>query len=90
MPTGGFGEALLLDNLATLPIASYSGNGYLGTLAMWVRLIVSFALLLLSTSVFAQTGKRVALVIGNSAYQNTPNLPNPANDAADMSAALKK
>jgi hypothetical protein len=57
---------------------------------MWVRLIVSFALLLLSTSVFAQTGKRVALVIGNSAYQNTPNLPNPANDAADMSAALKK
>ena len=26
--------------------------------------------------------KRVALVIGNSAYQNAPKLPNPANDAA--------
>jgi uncharacterized caspase-like protein len=24
----------------------------------------------------------VALVIGNSAYQNAPKLPNPANDAA--------
>ena len=26
--------------------------------------------------------KRVALVIGNSAYENAPALPNPANDAA--------
>ena len=26
--------------------------------------------------------KRVALVIGNSAYQNVPKLPNPVNDAA--------
>jgi hypothetical protein len=57
---------------------------------MWVRVIVTFTLLLLSTSVFAQREKRVALVIGNSAYQNTPSLPNPANDAADMAAALKK
>jgi uncharacterized caspase-like protein len=32
--------------------------------------------------------KRVALVIGNSAYQNTPALPNPKNDATDMAAAL--
>jgi hypothetical protein len=33
--------------------------------------------------------KRVALVIGNSAYQNTPALPNPKNDATDMAAALQ-
>ena len=32
----------------------------------------------------------VALVIGNSAYQHTPRLDNPKNDASDMSAALKK
>ena len=32
--------------------------------------------------------KRVALVIGNSAYQNAPELPNPHNDAAAMSAKL--
>ena len=34
--------------------------------------------------------KRVALVIGNSAYRYTPKLDNPRNDAADVGAALKK
>ena len=33
--------------------------------------------------------KRVALVVGNSAYQNTQMLANPVNDAEDMAAALK-
>jgi caspase domain-containing protein len=32
---------------------------------------------------------RVALVIGNGAYRNVPRLANPANDAADVAAALK-
>jgi len=32
--------------------------------------------------------KRVALVVGNGAYQNTVPLTNPANDAADMALAL--
>ena len=35
-------------------------------------------------------GKRVVLVIGNSAYKNVPALPNPANDAGDVAAALKR
>jgi hypothetical protein len=35
-------------------------------------------------------GKRVALVIGNSAYRNVPALPNPANDAGDVAAALTR
>jgi hypothetical protein len=34
--------------------------------------------------------KRVALVIGNGAYKNAPVLPNPKNDAEDVSAALKR
>jgi hypothetical protein len=34
--------------------------------------------------------RRIALVVGNSAYRHTPLLENPKNDAADMSAALKK
>jgi uncharacterized caspase-like protein len=38
----------------------------------------------------AATHRRVALVIGNSAYRHTPRLENPKNDAADMSAALRK
>ena len=33
---------------------------------------------------------RVALVIGNSAYKNVPFLPNPANDANDISESLKQ
>lgn len=33
---------------------------------------------------------RVALVIGNSAYQYAPKLPNPANDAQDIAQSLKK
>lgn len=33
---------------------------------------------------------RVALVIGNGAYQHAPRLPNPVNDAADVAAALKR
>jgi Caspase domain len=33
---------------------------------------------------------RVALVIGNGAYVNANTLPNPPNDATDMTAALKK
>jgi hypothetical protein len=34
--------------------------------------------------------KRVALVIGNSAYRHARKLENPRNDAADIGAALKK
>jgi uncharacterized caspase-like protein len=34
-------------------------------------------------------GKRVALVIGNGAYTSANPLPNPANDARDVAAALR-
>ncbi len=37
----------------------------------------------------AQAQKRVALVVGNSAYEHTSKLDNPKNDAIDMTAALK-
>src|SRR5882724_11305686 len=37
----------------------------------------------------AQADKRVALVIGNSAYQNVAKLGNPANDAAAVAAMFK-
>lgn len=37
----------------------------------------------------ASAGKRVALVIGNSTYQNAPRLPNPAHDAAALASMLK-
>ncbi len=34
--------------------------------------------------------KRLALVIGNSKYQNVPPLKNPSNDATLMAASLEK
>ena len=49
------------------------------------------ALALLIVLVFvtpAAAEKRVALVIGNSAYQNVPRLDNPRNDAALMAETL--
>ena len=36
----------------------------------------------------ADASRRVALVIGNSAYAHAPELPNPKNDAVDMAAKL--
>jgi len=59
----------------------------------WLRssriggLFIAAALLLLVQPALAE--KRVALVIGNSAYQNVPTLANPVNDGAVMSATFK-
>ncbi len=35
------------------------------------------------------SGRRIALVIGNSAYKHVQALPNPVNDAEDLAAALR-
>src|SRR5262245_62700437 len=51
---------------------------------------VSVLLLLALLSLPAHAQNRVALVIGNSAYQHTPRLDNPKNDAMDMAAALTR
>ena len=53
-------------------------------------LAVTAALTGLAATPASADGKRVALVIGNSAYRNVPALPNPANDAADVAAALTR
>jgi uncharacterized caspase-like protein len=49
------------------------------------------ALTLLATSLgaSAQAEKRIALIIGNSAYQNVPRLANPLNDASAMAEKFK-
>ena len=51
------------------------------------------ALLLICQPVVSQpamAAKRVALVLGNSAYQNVPPLANPVNDAALVATTLKQ
>ncbi len=51
------------------------------------RLLLAAALLLVCQPAFAE--KRVALVLGNSAYQNVAKLPNPVNDGAMIASKLK-
>lgn len=48
----------------------------------------AFCVVVLAANTPAHAEKRVALVIGNGAYTNTARLPNPKNDAEDVSAAL--
>jgi uncharacterized caspase-like protein len=50
------------------------------------RFFLVAALLLVCQPAFAE--KRVALVLGNSAYQNVAKLPNPVNDGAVIAATL--
>jgi uncharacterized caspase-like protein len=50
-------------------------------------LLLAAALLLGAGPAFA--GKRVALVIANSAYQHAPSLTNPVNDGSVMAKTLK-
>jgi uncharacterized caspase-like protein len=52
------------------------------------RLVLAVAALLLVCQP-ALAEKRVALVLGNSAYQNAPPLANPINDGAAVAATLK-
>jgi hypothetical protein len=52
------------------------------------RILFAAVLLLVCQPAFAE--KRVALVLGNSAYQNVPQLANPVNDGAVIAAKLKE
>jgi uncharacterized caspase-like protein len=54
------------------------------------KYLAALAFSLWTAGLAAQAEKRVALVIGNAAYQNTPALGNPVNDADDMAAALQR
>ena len=53
------------------------------------RIVVFLIAALASNVTYAATGDRIALVVGNSGYQNTPALANPKNDATKIAAALQ-
>ena len=55
-------------------------------LTIWCTAVVW----LIASAVLAAAEKRVALVIGNSAYQHTTSLLNPSNDAEDITAKLRR
>jgi hypothetical protein len=59
----------------------------LSALRIWYRLLLAVVVLLVCQPAWA--GRRVALIIGNSAYQNAPPLPNPVNDGATIATTLR-
>jgi uncharacterized caspase-like protein len=54
------------------------------------KLLATLAILLVGLTDLASAERRVALVIGNSAYENTTPLRNPRNDATALAAVLRK
>jgi hypothetical protein len=53
------------------------------------RSVLLAAAILAATAVSAFAEKRIALIIGNSAYKNVAGLQNPANDAAALAGMFK-
>ena len=52
--------------------------------------VAALVLVVLATPAVVLADGRVALVVGNSTYTHIGRLPNPDNDARDMSAALRR
>jgi uncharacterized caspase-like protein len=69
-------------NGAMMPVDS----NLLRVLAVLASIFVIFS----SSISHAFADKRVALIIGNGAYENAPHLPNPSHDAQDVADALKR
>src|SRR6516165_3702547 len=61
-------------------------SGPLMRFGVFAALLLIFAV---AHTTSASAERRVALVIGNSAYQNVPKLPNPVNDARAVAALLR-
>src|SRR5919108_1079197 len=55
----------------------------------WISCIVLIGSMI-ATSLPVAAAKRVALVIGNSSYQNAPALPNPINDGRAVADVLRR
>lgn len=53
------------------------------------RYVLALIFLTLAGLCAARAETRIALVVGNSAYEFAPRLTNPSNDASDMTAKLK-
>ena len=53
--------------------------------------LLTLALMIsVANAALSHAGGRIALVIGNSTYENVAKLPNPVNDAGSISEALKR
>src|SRR5262245_9903776 len=63
----------------------FSVRNLFGLMAVVIALTV-----VASSQSMAATERRVALIMGNSAYKNVSKLPNPASDATAIAALLKR
>jgi Caspase domain len=61
-----------------------------GLTSRFLAAFLGFSFVAVAGATQAAADKRVALVIGNSAYRNVTKLPNPAKDAASIGDMLKK
>src|SRR5215831_15147828 len=61
---------------------------FFGGSGIMLRAVIALCVVLALGS--SAEAKRVALVIGNSAYVHAGTLTNPKNDATDVAAALRK
>jgi uncharacterized caspase-like protein len=84
------------DETSHSNIVIIGSDDRVGVVSIWnvpMRAVVAIVLAICSAWLFSQPAraeKRVALVIGNSAYQNVSRLANPANDSEAMSATFKR
>jgi hypothetical protein len=53
-----------------------------------LRVLIGAIIIIFVCAGRAEASTRIALVIGNGTYQNVPSLPNPTNDATDLSLSL--
>src|SRR6202165_4514110 len=87
------GSSLTTESRYPVKLLQYNVAGFERRFAGLMAFFRSFFLavaVLAATVVAAHADKRVALVIGNSAYKNVNRLKNPANDAVAVVAMFKK
>ncbi|MGA8614181.1 MAG: caspase family protein, partial [Xanthobacteraceae bacterium] len=77
-------------NLGPPGVRAPANRGNRGMTGLRSRFLLLFALLCLTVAAPAHAEKRVALVIGNSAYKSAAPLDNPKNDARLMADTLKE
>jgi uncharacterized caspase-like protein len=80
-----------LPTLYTSPVVDGLWSTFVRFIARSLVLLITIVAALAAPAGAQQSATaRVALVIGNGAYQHTAPLSNPANDAGDMAATLRE
>lgn len=82
-------RAEVVSATGTRDAAEAAKTASLRTNGVGILRLVAVAWLALLCAVASHAEKRVALVIGNSAYRKVGRVPNPVSDAAAMAALFK-